>query len=276
MSLLESDLKNEAVSKGSPRFVTSWFNPWKFNSEEQVWAAFLDKIVNCLQDSMSLKEQAVFAGKRSWNNFLSRFDLSMLMKLVLLIIVGIIFFWAGFTQEGLSVCFMLVKEFLGESIYNAMLYSWIGVLIPFLSGFLLLQQLHQRVVKHFNLDLLEYLKDTDFRDKIGTLAQFEKEMDELNKCIPDNSKVVIFLDDLDRCKPNILWEIIEALQLLNVSKKCIFILGMDMRIVVRTINKYYRDMNPDVRFAESEDGQTFQHCRAYQFLEKIIQTRTSP
>ncbi|NNE64912.1 MAG: hypothetical protein HKN34_12570, partial [Gammaproteobacteria bacterium] len=118
------------------------------------------------------------------------------------------------------------------------------------------------------------LKETHFRDKIGTLSEFEDEMRILNDSIPPNLKNVVFIDDLDRCKPQILSEIIEALQLLEVSRKCIYILGMDMHIVVKTIESEYAKLNPEVNSSLNSNN-PLEHGAGYRFLEKIIQARLS-
>jgi hypothetical protein len=66
-------------------------------------------------------------------------------------------------------------------------------LLKILGSLFILYQLYFKVVQKFNLGLLEYLKETDFRDKIGTLAEFDTEMEKLNASVPQNLKIVIFI-----------------------------------------------------------------------------------
>jgi len=63
----------------------------------------------------------------------------------------------------------------------------------------------------------------------------------------------------------------EALQLLAVSQRCIFILGMDLKIVANTIKENYETLSQKVIEADGN----LQHGWGYKFLEKVIQTRLS-
>ena len=130
--------------------------------------------------------------------------------------------------------------------------------------------LYTSVADRLNLGLLKYLQQTERQDKARTLVQFESEMRRLNSAMPEDLKVVIFIDDLDRCRSEILWEMIEALQLLEVSRRCIFIIGMDVNIVARTIE----ESRPDLSYAVMTDAESpLEHGGGYKFLEKIIQVR---
>jgi hypothetical protein len=123
----------------------------------------------------------------------------------------------------------------------------------------------------FNLDIIEYLKTTSAQQGIVSLRQFEGELRLLAEAKPDDLKIVVFIDDLDRCEPDVLWQVMVAQQLLVLSSKCIFVLAMDLDIVSRTLEKMLAEhsQTPD------ESGHSFQHGRGYDFLEKIIQTRIS-
>jgi hypothetical protein len=95
-------------------------------------------------------------------------------------------------------------------------------------------------------------------------------MRRLADAVPEDLKVVVFIDDLDRCKGKVLGEIIEALQLADVSRACIFVMGMDLRLVAEAIE---RDRAELAQSAGS--GHQMEHGSGYKFLEKIIQARLS-
>jgi hypothetical protein len=127
------------------------------------------------------------------------------------------------------------------------------------------------VMQRFNLDLVQYLKTAATPRTIATLRQFEGQLQLLAESKPDHLKVVVFVDDLDRCEPEILWEMIVAQQLAVVSSKCIFVLGMDLDIVARTLSDRLAKHSQE----PVERADAFDHGRGYRFLEKIIQTRIS-
>lgn len=67
--------------------------------------------------------------------------------------------------------------------------------------------------------------------------------------------LAIFIDDLDRCLPDVAIEILERIKNHLISERCIFILGINRSIVYKSIRKKYGDLDIDGR----------------QHLEKIVQ-----
>lgn len=77
-------------------------------------------------------------------------------------------------------------------------------------------------------------------------------------------RVVVFIDDLDRCLPESTVEILEAIKLFLNSKHCIFVLGVDRRVITESIRIRYKDFTPASDKAESP-------ITGDNYLEKIIQ-----
>lgn len=74
-------------------------------------------------------------------------------------------------------------------------------------------------------------------------------------------KVVVFIDDLDRCQPDKAVSLLEALKLVLAQPGFIFVLGVDRRIIDSYLSKKYHDsfgLHPDTR-------------HAHQYLDKIVQ-----
>jgi hypothetical protein len=256
------------------RFATAWFNPWMYDDEKQVWAALLSVIIRNTRNSLGLTHRMKFEWLRFWRNLVKRFTLRHLLQLVFIVGIGVLFFWLALAPDMREISLAFARNVMGKEAVEKLELANLGMVIPLVGAFVLVQQLYSRVIKGFNQGLLEHLKQTNFRDKIGTLSEFEDEMRILNNSIPANLKIVVFIDDLDRCKPQILSEIIEALQLLEVSRKCIYILGMDMHIVVKTIESDYAKLNPEVD-RSLNNIEALEHGAGYRFLEKIIQVRLS-
>jgi predicted KAP-like P-loop ATPase len=67
--------------------------------------------------------------------------------------------------------------------------------------------------------------------------------------------LAVFIDDLDRCLPDVAIEILERIKNHLISNRCVFILGINRNVVYKSIKKKYGDLEIDGR----------------QHLEKIIQ-----
>ncbi|HIH87392.1 MAG TPA: hypothetical protein HA304_05765 [Methanosarcinales archaeon] len=68
-----------------------------------------------------------------------------------------------------------------------------------------------------------------------------------------NKRVVIFIDDLDRCLPDKALEILEAIKTFLDVEGCIFVLGIDRRGISEILEKKYKKLTAD------------------EYIEKIIQ-----
>ena len=74
------------------------------------------------------------------------------------------------------------------------------------------------------------------------INQFEKAFDDLvKKYVGKNGILVIFIDDLDRCLPENVITILEAIKLYLDRENCIFIIGADNNIIEEAIRHRYKD-----------------------------------
>lgn len=271
MRMLEGQLKQK-VEATTTRVGTTWFNPWKYSEPEQVWAAFVANVTRCLQDNLTPEQSRRFKWGRFRQKWHRHADLAFVLRLLvaaafLILVVGIAFTmkWVEFENWSTQGNTFLAAAY--KAVSTSLSSGWGYVL---LGPFALLAIIYGYVTftKNLGLNLLEYVEKTDFKDKIGTLSQFEDEMRRLAKAVPEDLKVIVFIDDLDRCKGRVLGEIIEALQLAEVSHTCIFVMAMDMHIVANVIETERAEL------AHSAGSATrMEHGSGYKFLEKIIQAR---
>lgn len=103
----------------------------------------------------------------------------------------------------------------------------------------------------------------------------------LEKTIKEKERMVVFIDDLDRCLPEVALEVLEALKLYLDIRGLIFVVGMDKDFVERIIVEHYRGLGL-VRAHEQEqageevdDGQQYgertDEEKAKQYLSKMFQ-----
>jgi HEAT repeat protein len=91
----------------------------------------------------------------------------------------------------------------------------------------------------------------------STLRQdFEDVIDE---CLRDRGRLVIFIDDLDRCLPEKTIEILEVVKLFLDVPKCIFVIGVEKGVIERGIEVRYKSKEQELPISGQD------------YIEKIIQ-----
>jgi len=80
----------------------------------------------------------------------------------------------------------------------------------------------------------------------GYLNEFETSLREwVNETLGKNERMVIFIDDLDRCMPEVALQVLEALKLYLNIEKLIFVVGVDREVVDKLVAEHYRKLGLD-------------------------------
>ena len=113
-----------------------------------------------------------------------------------------------------------------------------------------------------NLDELASLYAENTRDNTQFINTFRLEFEEVkaeilgtNESNP-GKRLIIFVDDLDRCTPESCITVLEAIKLFFDLDECVFVLGIDSEVVQKGVEYRYKDSIK---------------IRGQDYLEKIIQ-----
>jgi hypothetical protein len=79
---------------------------------------------------------------------------------------------------------------------------------------------------------------------------------------PKTPRVVVFIDDLDRCEPDAAFSLLEGIKIYLNLKSCVFVLGLNRREVERAIAKVLPTSN-------SKDSDSELLTRAHEYVEKL-------
>lgn len=82
---------------------------------------------------------------------------------------------------------------------------------------------------------------TRFSDAIGFRHRFKQAFGEVCEAFRDR-RLVIIIDDLDRCRPAQIAEVLEALNFLTTSGSCFIVIGIDEDQIRRAVGQYYKDV----------------------------------
>jgi len=219
-----------------------YFNGWTFEGYDDAKAALLNSILKELEDnkkiSAELKNSIKEKAKKLWKSIDWMRGAGMVMKNVALPAVS-----AYFTG-GLSLLPFAVQKLTewGDNPEN---------IIKNLST-----EEGQEIFKAF-------VKESKEEDKNATnaVADFRKDFSELLEAT-NFKRLVVIIDDLDRCSPERIIENLEAIKLfLNVPNTA-FVIGADPRIVKYAIEHKYKN-NKEIE----EDNNRI----VIDYLEKLIQ-----
>jgi len=133
-------------------------------------------------------------------------------------------------------------------------------------------------------ELFDALKRKTVRfhlDQVKFVEQFRGRFEKLikDRIGPDN-RLVVFVDDLDRCLPEKAVQVLEAIKLFLDVKGCVFVLAVDPNLIARGIEHRYRDYftaieTPNRAAGATEAAEGFPirglPLSGRDYLEKIIQ-----
>jgi hypothetical protein len=244
------DLRDNPKYNIRKPYYTVWFNAWKYHNSEQIWSGLAHAIVTQISEQfgdqkekflMDLQRQRIDPERLE---SLLRNSEAKTWKENLKSHAKYYMIFGGVTAATLAVDAMSKGTILSG------LGQW-GVLVSVVGGAVLSaydrykskkeqQILDSQLILHDLLDVPNYSK------KLTTEQQVEQDLTKLFRIIKKNSakkesRLVIFIDDLDRCSPNHITEVLEALNLFISSEfqNSYFVIGMDPEFVSAAVEESY-------------------------------------
>jgi len=107
-----------------------------------------------------------------------------------------------------------------------------------------------------SLDLDVILKKNPYEIQVTELQRLQDQFEHLVETwVGEAGQLAVFIDDLDRCTPDKVPEVLEAIKLFTNTPRCVYLIGLDHEIVCRGIKAKYN-------FEKGEEDE---------YLEKIVQ-----
>jgi hypothetical protein len=86
-----------------------------------------------------------------------------------------------------------------------------------------------------------YFPDDDVFDPYLFINQFEEGFKKaVETFVGEQGKIIIFIDDLDRCLPESALTVLESIKLYLDQSNCIFFIGLDKRVVEQAVRQKYQ------------------------------------
>ncbi len=219
-------LMTEEAFSSDPDVLCLRFNGWQFQGFEDAKAALLEKIVIELRDARSGFEKV----KEKAKDLLSRIEYLKLGKKAL---PWAITLYTGLPHPGVLKDAVTALKALGTT------PDEIGSAVGSVEGL---------------------LKPGTERKVPEELRAFEREFRELIE-VAKLEKLVVLIDDLDRCLPETSIETLEAIRLFLFAPKTVFVIAADEGMIQYAVRKHF----PDLPQSSGPVGY------AQNYLEKLIQ-----
>ena len=114
-----------------------------------------------------------------------------------------------------------------------------------------------------------YVRQPDYAARMGYLAEVERDVASVFRLLVDEKNpVVVFVDDLDRCSPGKVAEVIEAINLFMSGElpDCYFVIGMDAAVVAASMEVAHTSLTARLQSSARAYGSLGWH-----FMEKFVQ-----
>ncbi|NIO69816.1 MAG: SUMF1/EgtB/PvdO family nonheme iron enzyme [Anaerolineae bacterium] len=244
---LMSMVKAHIDERGLPRYRTVWFNAWKYNKEEALWRALILRVLDALrprkEDGTLYAEEELGEEQQAMVRDLDRLEESLYRTVEWQELGRWTLDWAkalrGTAEGAAEIALAFVPG--GLPLVNLLKGTAQAI-----TG-----QDQQAVAEAFRREVQSYR-----REQLRSLEQFEGQFRDLlgKYVVKHEGRLIVFVDDLDRCLPEKTIEVLEAIKLFLDVPGCVFLLGIDHEAVQEAVQTRYKG-----------------EVKGRQYLEKIIQ-----
>jgi formylglycine-generating enzyme required for sulfatase activity len=217
-----------------------WINVWQLSNQEEVWQAFLQALFN------QVNRKFPWWQRIQWGKLLR--ELAVNSYRIVIVIIPII----------LDVLIGDPYASGGNETNNQISITPVGPLTSLgLALWLLVKPVFESYREVVDFDLKSVLKYGSYKEQITELMKLQNDFAVMvEDLVGEDGRLVVFIDDLDRCTPDKIPDLLEAIKLFTTTPKCVYVLGLDHDIVRQGIFKKYR-------FEDKREAE--------EYLEKIVQ-----
>jgi len=261
--------ENDRKSKRN-KYFTVWFNCWRYEKEDELWAAFALNFMEQLSEQLSWKWRPWAKIKLVWRRlkFKWKSSSSILFHILLRIIyiAGITLFWIAILYNSPRLIEWLFSHSSDDN--SVRIISNILVVLTASVGFV--HYLLSFGKDFFKLlgnpfDFSMFVQNSNYVEHISFIEHFHSDFYKIVESYVGNSRVYVFVDDLDRCEVPKAAELMQALNLMISDKANVyFSIGIDRKV----ISAGFAAKNDKVlKYLFPTDGLEY----GYDYIEKFIQ-----
>ncbi|MDX3663178.1 P-loop NTPase fold protein [Streptomyces sp. ID05-26A] len=109
----------------------------------------------------------------------------------------------------------------------------------------------ERSIGELAPDVAEYARtrDNDYQQHLGVVSLVRKDLEMFAAILAHSTagpeRIVLYIDDLDRCPPPVVIKVLEAVHLLLAQPVFVVVVGVDARWLLRALEQHYTEMLDD-------------------------------
>lgn len=273
-------------AKDGPKRYTVWFNAWKYESGNQLWAGLATAIIDQLTARMAPLEREDFllrlqASRIDPARVRARiYDLALSMTLTGLRDIGL---WAR-SAIPLGATVLFGGAWVPAGVVGSLLWAAGEVFVLF--G----KKKDDAEKEPVSVALGDIVSVPDYDSEVGFTHRVVEDLQRvfealrgmvtvvMEKSAPEAETkreaadsawppIVVFVDDLDRCSPSKVADVIEGVNMFLAGDfmPCVFVIGMDPQMVSAALEKAHQDITTQL------PGYDRQTPLGWRFMDKFVQ-----
>jgi predicted KAP-like P-loop ATPase len=206
-------LKQEIEKESGDSIRTVWFTAWKYIRHEALWRAFiLEVLAGLFQNPQGLNQEQEEMLRRIEESLYHPVNWQELGQWT-------INWWQMLKESGKGAAEIAVAFLPGAKLFKK--------LSEVLGGDKKADAELEKAVAAINREVRNY-----HREQLESMEQFESTFREaLELVLGEQGRLIVFVDDLDRCLPEKAVEVLEAIKLFLEVPGTVFVLGMDQEVI---------------------------------------------
>jgi len=275
---------------------TVWFNAWRHDKAESVWAAFALSFIKQISTPKNWRDlPRIILGYFKlqllrFNLEKGLFELIKALPVIIFVIcasIAIPFILIVYGVEGINE---LIRATTSQDVFWSkinsvfkLLFTAVGVTLSgagIFAGIKSLLRNFQRLLQNPKNNLIKYIEAPDYKKQSAFVEEFHEDFAKIVDAYIGNDRVYVFIDDLDRCEHPKSADLMQAINLMIADDpSVVFILGMDREKVAASLAVKYEnilkylpsettEIDPDILARRSANkGLAY----GYTFIEKFVQ-----
>jgi hypothetical protein len=262
MRMIEHSLQEtKGKEKGHPQVLSVWFDAWQYGHDEALWRALLVCVLDALRNLPEQDWQGSAEQKIDLLGNLDRLEESLYRTVEWEELGRWTVDWAQAIQSVVGGAVDLALTFVPGAAPLVELLRQVKNTVS--------DDEREAIAEAFHREVREYR-----RQQVCSAEQFQRGFQAILQqyADPQRKRLVVFVDDLDRCVPEKAIEVLEAIKLFLNAPGCIFVLGADRDVIEKGIRVKYQSflLGSEEELAE-EDLLRRIPITGQDYMEKIVQ-----